>query len=348
VAPTSARGRTLSGARCRLAPAVCAHVQTAGEANHQLSGAGAVPHAPTDRDGRRPVALAAQAVRGGPVEAVAEVGAAHGQAVQPGRQAGLTPARARPLTAATPQRGLFSTAECTSEAATATAGGPAGERRRGRVDTGARGRHRRDEAPSAWRSGPLQAPGPRHTGGRRIPRGVDEPGRAACRLPVLADQRRRVVTRVALPRRWARRGAGGQGAPVGTAESRLRIEPRRSSRPPHRLNPRAGLRPPSALRFYTVWRNIVLIDCGSYSLTHQASGTGKHSSTAPHLPAELEYLGYELNTGVINGRTGHGPSTLFQRNSVTALPPGRQRTLRDASSCRACRRTASKSPCWSA
>jgi hypothetical protein len=124
--------------------AVCDHVQTAVDATHKLSVAGDVANDPTDRDGLSPVALAAQAVLGGPCEAVADVGYDHGHAVKPCLQAGMTPSSARPITSATQTLGLCSKDDCTYEAATDTYGCPAGEVRSVRCDTVALGRHMRD------------------------------------------------------------------------------------------------------------------------------------------------------------------------------------------------------------
>jgi transposase len=100
--------------------AVCSNVQTAVAAKHHLSVACEVTHDPTDRDWLSPMAVAAQAVLGGPFEAVADVGDSHGQAVKPCLQAGMTPSIARPITSAKRQLGLFSTDDCTYEAATDT------------------------------------------------------------------------------------------------------------------------------------------------------------------------------------------------------------------------------------
>jgi hypothetical protein len=77
-------------------------------------------------------------------------------------------------------------------------------------------------------------------------------GRAEFSLTVLADNLRRVLNLVAMPRLLARLGSGGQGAPVGTADRLLMIETRMSSRPHNRLNPLAGLMQPSAMSFDTV------------------------------------------------------------------------------------------------
>jgi hypothetical protein len=158
-------------------PAVCEHVQTAVAATHHLRVAGEGTPEPTDRAGRRPRAVAAPAVLGGPFEVVAAVGSNPGQDVPPCLHVGLTPSSARPITAAQQPLGLFSTDAGTEEAAAATSGWPAGAGRSCRVATIALGRPLRDEATSAWRPGPLQAPCTRHQGGRRSTRWGDEPRR---------------------------------------------------------------------------------------------------------------------------------------------------------------------------
>jgi transposase len=155
-------------------PAVGENVQTAVEATHNLSVACAVTHAPPDRAGRSPLAVEAQEVLGAPFAAVAEVGYSPGQGVKQCLQAGLTPSIARPITSANQQLGLFSTDDVPDEAATDTSCGPAGERLGCRFDTVELGRHMRASATSACRPCPLKAPCPRHHGGRRITRWVDE------------------------------------------------------------------------------------------------------------------------------------------------------------------------------
>jgi hypothetical protein len=124
--------------------AVCDHVQTAVEANHNRIVAGEVANDPTDRDGLSPVALEAKAVLGGACEAVADVSDDHGQEVQPCLHVGMTPSLARPIPSANQTLGLFSTDDCTSEAAADTDGCPAGEVRSWRCATIERGRHIRD------------------------------------------------------------------------------------------------------------------------------------------------------------------------------------------------------------
>ena len=156
-------------------PAVCEHVQTAVEAKHTLLVACDVTHDPTDRDWLSPMAGAAQAVRGGPCAAVADVGDDQGQDVQPCLPVGMTPASARPITSAQQQLGLCSPDEFTSEAAADTYGCPAGEVRSVRFAPIELGRHLRDDATSACRPCRLKAQCTRNNGGRRITRWVDEP-----------------------------------------------------------------------------------------------------------------------------------------------------------------------------
>jgi hypothetical protein len=92
---------------------VCYHVPTAADAKHTLLVACEVPNAPGDRDGLSPMALQAKAVLGGGFDAVADVGDDHGREVKACLEAGLTPAVARPLTAANGQVGRVSTADFT-------------------------------------------------------------------------------------------------------------------------------------------------------------------------------------------------------------------------------------------
>jgi hypothetical protein len=123
--------------------AVCYNVQTAVDAKHKLIVACDVANAPTDRNWLSPLALEAQAVLGGPFEAVAEVGYDHGHEVKQGLQAGITPSIARPITSAKQQLGLFSKDDFTYEAAPDTDGCPAGEVLSCRFDTVELGRHSR-------------------------------------------------------------------------------------------------------------------------------------------------------------------------------------------------------------
>ena len=88
--------------------AVCSNGQTAVDSQPTLSGAHDVPKATSDRAGLSPLALQATAIRGGPCEAVAEVGDDHGEAGTTYLAAGRTPSVARPITAATATLGLLS------------------------------------------------------------------------------------------------------------------------------------------------------------------------------------------------------------------------------------------------
>jgi hypothetical protein len=110
-------------------PEGCANGQTAVEAQPTRLIANDVLHAPGDRAGCSPMALPATAVLGGPFDAVADVGDSPGEAVQTCREAGLTPAVARPIPAAHQQLGRFSTEDFTSDGATDPSQCPAGEPR---------------------------------------------------------------------------------------------------------------------------------------------------------------------------------------------------------------------------
>ena len=107
-------------------PEVCANGQTAVARQPPRMVAHDVPNAPSDRDGRRPMALQTTAVLGSPCDAGAEGGDDPGQAGTTGRAAGLPPAVPRPSTAA---------------GATETSQGPAGERLTCRFDAVEHGRH---------------------------------------------------------------------------------------------------------------------------------------------------------------------------------------------------------------
>jgi transposase len=198
-------------------------VQTAGDAQHKLIGAGAGTNDPTDRDWRSPRAVAAPAGRGGPFAAGAAMGSSHGQAVQQGLPADIPPALARPRTAAHQQRGRGSTADCTDEAATDTESCPAGAGLRVRFAPLALGRHMRDDATSACRPCPLQAQCTRHEGGRRSTRGVDEQllEQRAQRVharPESMPQRTERVEQPCGPRK--RSGQQGYGLMRGVAKGR--------------------------------------------------------------------------------------------------------------------------------
>ena len=152
----------------------CANGQTAVEAQPTRLIANDVLHAPGDRAGCSPMALPATAVLGGPFDAVADVGDSPGEAVQTCREAGLTPAVARPIPAAHQQLGRFSTEDFTSDGATDPSQCPAGEPRTCRCATVDLGRPLRSEATVAGRACPLKPQGTRHTGGRRLTRWVEE------------------------------------------------------------------------------------------------------------------------------------------------------------------------------
>jgi len=107
-------------------PDVCDTVQTAVDAPPTRRVAGALTHAPGDRDWRRPRVLPATAGRDGRVAVVADGGYDHGRAVTAGREAGLTPDGPRPLTTAHAPRGLFRTDDGRAATATATHQWPAG------------------------------------------------------------------------------------------------------------------------------------------------------------------------------------------------------------------------------
>jgi hypothetical protein len=94
-------------------PAVCENVQPAVDAKHQLLVAWPVPNDPPDRDWLSLMAVAAPAVLSGPVDAVADRGYDHGQAVQQGLPGGMPPSSARPSPSAHQQLGLCSTDDVT-------------------------------------------------------------------------------------------------------------------------------------------------------------------------------------------------------------------------------------------
>jgi hypothetical protein len=76
--------------------------------------------------------------------------------------------------------------------------------------------------------------------------------RAACSLTVLADHLRRGLNLVAMTRRLASFGYGGQGGLMSTTDRRLRLATCTLSRPHDRFNPLARPIQPSAMSFYTV------------------------------------------------------------------------------------------------
>jgi hypothetical protein len=153
-------------------PEGCANVPTAGAAPHTRIVAGAGPTAPSDRDGRRPMALAATAVLERPCEVGAERGDSPGDAGKAGVEAGLPPSVARPLPSAHKPLGLCSQAALPSHGVTDTAQGPAGALRTCRCDTGAVGRPRRSDATAAGKAWGRQQAGTRRQEGRRLTRGV--------------------------------------------------------------------------------------------------------------------------------------------------------------------------------
>jgi hypothetical protein len=121
-----------------------ANVQAAAEAGHPRIVACEVTNAPTDRDGRSPLAVEAAEGLGGPCDAAAERGDSRGQEGKQGLPAGMTPSSARPITSANPTLGRCSPDDGTDEAAPDPDGCPAGEERRVRFATVARGRPLRD------------------------------------------------------------------------------------------------------------------------------------------------------------------------------------------------------------
>jgi hypothetical protein len=156
-------------------PAVCDHVQPAVDRQPQRMVANDGPKDPGARAGLRPLAWPATDLLGGPCEAVAAVGDDHGEAGTTGLAAGLPPSSARPVPAAHQKRGRFTQEDCLEDGASDTSPCPAGARRTCRCATVALGRPIRSDATSAGPAGPRTPQGPRHTGGRRLPRWVDEP-----------------------------------------------------------------------------------------------------------------------------------------------------------------------------
>jgi transposase len=155
--------------------AVCYNVHTAVDSQHTLILAGEVTNDTSDRDGLSPMALQAKAVLERPCEVVADRGDDHGDEVQAGVEAGITPYVARPLTSANKKLGLFSKEDLRYNGATDTYQCPAGALRTFRFDTVAQGRHIRYYATSAGKVCALKQACTRRKEGRRITRGVDEP-----------------------------------------------------------------------------------------------------------------------------------------------------------------------------
>lgn len=193
---------------------VCGNVQRALDRKPKLRMAQAVTNEPGDRDGRRPMALQAQAVRGWPGAAEAEVGDEPGAEVKPCLAAGSTPSGARPRPSATQQRGLGSQDDCPSDGATAPSQWPAGARRPFRFDAVEPGRPIRSEAPAAGSTCPRQPQGTRHTGGRRLPRGGAAPlweamePRGRSRPEVRKQRQPRVAPPFGTLQRWWDAGYG--------------------------------------------------------------------------------------------------------------------------------------------
>ena len=153
--------------------AVCDNGQTVVASTPTRMVAHDVPNDPSARAGLSPVAWQATDILGGPCDAVAAVGYSHGEAGKTCLAAGLTPAGARPLTAANAQLGLVSKAACRCDQATATSQGPAGAPLPFRLDAVAPGRHIRYDATPAGGGWALKPQGTRRQGGRRSTRGGD-------------------------------------------------------------------------------------------------------------------------------------------------------------------------------
>jgi hypothetical protein len=107
---------------------VCSNGQTAVDSKPKLMVANDVTHATSDRDSLSPMALQAQDILGSPVEAVADVGSSHGEAVTTCLAAEITPYMARPSTSANAKLGLFSKDDCRYAQATDTYQCPASAR----------------------------------------------------------------------------------------------------------------------------------------------------------------------------------------------------------------------------
>jgi hypothetical protein len=90
----------------------CDNVQTAVDRKPKRMVANDGTKDPGDRAGLSPMAWQATDLLGGPCEAVAAGGDDHGEEVKTGLDAGLTPSIARPVTAATQKRGLFTKEDC--------------------------------------------------------------------------------------------------------------------------------------------------------------------------------------------------------------------------------------------
>jgi hypothetical protein len=175
------------------------NVQVAVAAKPHLMVAQAVPHAITDVEHLRRMALqATEALGVAPVQVVADMGDSHGDAINACEDAGLEPYVAKPLTSAHRKLGLYGTERFSYEPEHDDDRCPAGQILTCRVDPVARGRHLRDDATTACQRCELKAQCPRHKAGRRMPRWVQEDvrERRQDRLqanPVLMKQRQHLV-----------------------------------------------------------------------------------------------------------------------------------------------------------
>jgi transposase len=158
------------------------------------------------------MALQAKDLLGGAGAAVADVGYYHGEEVQAGLQAGITPAVARPVPSAPQKLGLFRKDDCTAEGATATSQCSAGEPRTFRCATVEQGRPIRYDATAACRACPLKQQCTRNKGGRRLTRWVaahvlaamEQRGRSR---PAVMTQRQQLVEQpVGTMKRWGEAG----------------------------------------------------------------------------------------------------------------------------------------------
>jgi transposase len=187
---------------------VCYNVQTAVDSKHKLIVANDVTNDTSDRDSRSPMALQAQAILGGPFEAVADVGYYHGEEVKTCLEAGLTPYVARPITSANAKLGLFSTDDVQYDQATDPSQCPAGAQRTFRFDAVEHGRHIRYYATPACGGCPLKPQCTRSQGGRRITRWVNEhlleamEQRVRCRPEVMKQRTQLVEHPFGTRKRW--------------------------------------------------------------------------------------------------------------------------------------------------
>jgi hypothetical protein len=190
------------------------NVQMAVESQPTLILANDVPNDTGDRDGLSPMARQAKAVLGCPFDAGADVGDSHGEEVQTGLEAGITPYVARPITSAHQKLGLCSKDDFTYDGATDTSQCPAGERLTFRLDAVEHGRHIRSAATSACRTCPLKQQCTRNQGGRRLTRWVDAHLLAAMEQrgrsrPEVMKQRKQLVAQpFGTMKRWWDAGYG--------------------------------------------------------------------------------------------------------------------------------------------